>query len=165
MCSRGCGALALRACFRPGEAGHAAQVDPAIPESTGYSFAPNSSLHGWTFDVEGVTGFAVAVRPCRTPVASAAALPARAPSEGVGLQGSKGYQTAHLVRRTDVFYSALWLNATSAEGGLWLPTFWARSRFELLDSAAGGLRNAIQVTSSLLHVAYMTSMQPLPRLK
>ena len=38
------------------------QADPAVPESTGHPFSPNASLHGWTFDVEGVTGFSVAVR-------------------------------------------------------------------------------------------------------
>ena len=66
-------------------------------------------------------------------------------SHGAAVQGSKGYQTAHLVKRTDTFYPALWQNTTSAVGGLWLPTFWARSRFVMLDSAAKGLRFAIQV--------------------
>ena len=61
------------------------------------------------------------------------------------VQGSKGYQTAHLVRRTDTFYPNLWVNASSNTGGLWLPTFWARSRFVMLDSAARSLRSAIKV--------------------
>lgn len=65
------------------------------------------------------------------------------------LQGWKGFQFNHLVRRTDLLYRDLWMlrngSAAGSGEGMWMPSFWVRSRFEAPDSGAAALKFAIKV--------------------
>ena len=60
-------------------------------------------------------------------------------------QANKGYQVNHLVQRTTFLYPSLWLNSSSSIDGLWLPTFWTRSRFEPNATSAASLRSGLTV--------------------
>ena len=62
------------------------------------------------------------------------------------LQGMKGFQFVHLVRPTDIFYPNLWTN--SALGGVWMPSYWVRSRFEPADPVAAAFSFGLLVRSS-----------------
>lgn len=64
------------------------------------------------------------------------------------VQGSKGYQISHLLRRSTFLYSSLWLNDSSEVQGMWLPTHWVRSRFEPTASSAKALRNGLAVSDA-----------------
>ena len=61
------------------------------------------------------------------------------------MQGSKGYQISHLVRPSAFLYPTVWMNASSGTDGMWLPTFWARSRFQPTASSAEKLNAGLQV--------------------
>ncbi len=63
------------------------------------------------------------------------------------LQGWKGIQFSHLVRQTDLLYRNLWMppSAGAIESGMWMPSFWVRSRFEPTDSGAKALNFGITV--------------------
>ena len=51
----------------------------------------------------------------------------------------------HLVQRTTFLYPSLWLNSSSTIDGLWLPTFWTRSRFEPNATSAASLNSGLLV--------------------
>lgn len=61
------------------------------------------------------------------------------------LQGNKGYQISHLVKRSTFLYPSLWLNASLGADGMWLPTFWVRSRFQPTADSAKALSNGLSV--------------------
>ncbi|KAK9917273.1 hypothetical protein WJX75_002617 [Coccomyxa subellipsoidea] len=99
---------------------HFLQADESLAASTGARFAPDPDVHGYKFGVEPVTGLTV--------------------------YGWKGFQFVHLVRPTDLLYRDLWMNASVGTGGMWMPSFWVRSRFQATDTGAkalgGGLERA-----------------------
>ena len=64
------------------------------------------------------------------------------------LQGMKGFQFVHLVRPTDIFYPHLWTNPDSPLGGVWMPSYWVRSRFEPADPVAAAFRFGLLVRGS-----------------
>ncbi len=61
------------------------------------------------------------------------------------LQGMKGFQFVHLVRPTDIFYPHLWTNPDLALGGVWMPSYWVRSRFEPADPVAAAFKFGLLV--------------------
>lgn len=70
-----------------------------------------------------------------------------------GVQGRKGYQLSHQVKRSTFLYPTLWQNSTSTVDGLWMPTFWVRSRFEPTSLGAKALFNGLQVNFLQSHSA------------
>ena len=64
------------------------------------------------------------------------------------LQGWKGFQFAHFVGPTDIFYPDIWSNASLALGGAWMPSYWVRSRFEPADPVAAAFRLGLSVSRS-----------------
>ncbi|KAK9814422.1 hypothetical protein WJX72_005728 [[Myrmecia] bisecta] len=99
---------------------HFYMADGLLANSTGTNFSPEPAQHRWTFGIEPVTGFA--------------------------LTGHKTYQINHRVRLTEVFYPKLWMNPQSPDG-MWVPSFWVRSRFQPSDKDAASLRSVLQMKS------------------
>lgn len=51
----------------------------------------------------------------------------------------------HLVRPTDLLYKDIWMNPSSTVGGMWMPSFWVRSRFQATDAGAKALAGGLKV--------------------
>ena len=66
-------------------------------------------------------------------------------------QGWKGFQFVHLVRQTDLLYRDLWMNASAGTGGMWMPSFWVRSRFQATDTGAKALGGGLGVRARTLN--------------
>ena len=73
------------------------------------------------------------------------------------MQGWKGFQFAHFVRPTDIFFPKLWSNASLALGGAWIPSYWVRSRFEPADPVAAAFKFGLSVSHSSALPSVMTA--------
>lgn len=79
------------------------------------------------------------------------------------MQAWKGYQFAHLIRPTDVFYRDLWINPnSSATGGMWAPSYWVRTRFQQPAATATVFRFGLLVRLSPLWAFSMQHFMPHP---
>jgi hypothetical protein len=65
------------------------------------------------------------------------------------MQGSKAYQFAHLVRPTDILYRDLWVHPNNTVGGLWVPLYWVRARFQLPAAGSALFRTGLLVQPCL----------------
>ena len=119
---------------------------------TGFDFAPDAGAHGYRIGVHHTTGVTVYVSTTAPAMMNAMTLrheeykqKMMSAEAGPSLQGWKGFQFAHFVRPTDIFYPKLWSNASLALGGIWVPSYWVRSRFEPADPVAAAFKFGLSV--------------------
>ena len=140
------------------------QADAILQASTGFDFAPDAGAHGYRIGVDHTTGVTVYVSTTAPAMMNAMTLrheeykqKMMSAEAGPSLQGWKGFQFAHFVRPTDIFYPKLWSNASLALGGIWVPSYWVRSRFEPADPVAAAFKFGLSVSRSRAPPSVMTA--------